>query len=354
MLFYELPGGIMPQAPQGGFILVAKLKNVKLWEEAAIALGEFAAEHSNGMVQVGSQVQNGRTIHTWAVMPLAVAQIMPCWAISDDKVVIASNPTMCSLAIEQIKSGKKTIRSTEGFKKVTVKLPDNLTGLKYSDSKVQFNQMMTGMQQFWPMATMFAAKAKLQLPFMLPSLTHIAEKMGPSCQYSWYDDQGFRSHYRGVGIEQSIGAVAGGAIGIGIMMPALNQTRRVSKRMQSATNLSSIGKALFIYANDYDDQFPPNLEELIGKTPIDPKMLESKRKPKGFDGPSYIYITGQNISMHPVNIIVYENPEYCTDGLNVLHIDGHVQWMKPDEFLKDLKETYERLGREMPEIKFKD
>ena len=111
---------------------------------------------------------------------------------------------------------------------------------------------------------------------------------------------------------------------------------------------------MLIYANDYDDKFPPNLQELIEKCELSPQTLESKRKPKGFTGPSYIYITGQDVSMPPGNIVVYENPTYCTDGINVLFLDSHVQWMKTDEFLRELKETYQRLGREMPEIKFKD
>jgi len=354
MLMYALPGGIMEQSPQGGFVVIAGLKNAKLWAETLAALGKFATENSNGMVQISSQVQDGKTIHTWAVMPLAMAQVMPCWTISGNNVVIASNPALCNLAIEQMSSGKNSIRSTEGFKKATAKLPGNLLSVQYNDSKVQFNQTMMSVQQVWPMLTMAATNAGLKLPFMLPSLTHIAEKMGPSIQYSWYDAQGLRSHYRGAGIEQSIGAVVGAGVGIGVMMPALARTRQQAFRITSASNLSGIGKAMLIYANDYDDQFPPNLQELIDKCELSPQTLESKRKPKGFTGPSYIYITGQNVSMEPGNITVYENPTYCTDGLNVLFLDSHVQWMKPDKFIKDLKETYQRLGREMPEVKFKN
>jgi prepilin-type processing-associated H-X9-DG protein len=352
-VFYVLPGGVMAQSPQGGFVVIAGLKDAKLWEQTLAALGKFAAEKSNGMVQISSQMQNDKTIHTWAVMPLAMAQIMPCWVISGDKVVIASNPAMCNLAIEQMGPGKNSIRSTAGFKNATVNLPENLLSVQYNDSKVQFNQTMMSVQQFWPMLTMAATNAGLKLPFMLPSLTHIAEKMEPSIQCSWYDAQGLRSHYRGAGVEQSIGAVAGAAVGLGVMMPALARTRQQAYRMVSATNLKGIGKAMLIYANDYDDEFPPNLEILVEKCELPAQVLESKRKPKGFTGPSYIYITGQNVSMQPGNITVYENPAYCTDGINVLFLDCHVQWMKPEDFMKELKETYQRLGREMPEIKFK-
>jgi len=354
MLMYALPGGIMEQSPQGGFVVVAGLKNAKLWEETLAALGKFATENSDGMVQISSQVQDGKTIHTWAVMPLAMAQVVPCWAVSGDNVVIASNLAMCNLAIEQMSSGKKSIRTTEGFKKATAGLPQNLLSLQYNDSKVHFNQTMMSIQQVWPMLTMAAGKAGLKLPFMLPSLTHIAEKMEPACMYDWYDSHGLRSHYRGAGIEQSIGAAVGAGVGLGVMMPALARTRQQAFRIVSASNLNGIGKAMLIYANDYDDKFPPNLQELIEKCELTPETLESKRKPKGFTGPSYIYITGQNTSMHPGNITVYENPAYCADGLNVLYMDCHVAWTKKEDFLKELKETYQRLGREMPEIKFKN
>jgi len=122
----------------------------------------------------------------------------------------------------------------------------------------------------------------------------------------------------------------------------------------SAANLRGIGKACLIYANDYEDKFPPNLQELVEKVELSPKTLESPIKPKDFAGPSYIYISGQNTSMPPDNILVYENPEFCSDVINVLFIDCHVEAMKPDAFLKDLEATYKRLGREMPDIKFKD
>ncbi|GAH43191.1 unnamed protein product, partial [marine sediment metagenome] len=109
-----------------------------------------------------------------------------------------------------------------------------------------------------------------------------------------------------------------------------------------------------IYATDYDDKFPPNLQELIEKVDLSPKTLESPRKPKGFDGPSYIYIAGQSLRMPPGNIVAYENPAFCSDKIGVLFLDTHVQAMKPGDFLQELEATYKRLGRQMPLIKFKD
>jgi hypothetical protein len=354
MVFYSAPGGPATGSIQGAFALVAKLKDQALWEETLAALGQFAAGQSEGMLQISAQDHGGTTMHVWTAAPLALLSLMPGWAVVGDRVVIASNPTFLRSAVDQLASGKASIRNSVGFKQATAKLPSNPLSLEYSDSKAQFNQMMLGLQQFWPMATMGAMRAGVKLPPILPNLSHIAEKMGPSCRYAWSDDQGLRSHYRGTGIEPSIGAVAGASLGLGIMMPALARTRQMAKRMQSATHLSNLGKALLIYANDYSDAFPLHLEALVEKAAIDARMLESSRKPKHFEGPSYVYITGQTTAMDPRNVVVYENPGYCQEGLNVLYLDSHVAWTKKEKFLQQLQATYKRLDRDMPDIRFQN
>jgi len=354
MLFYVMPSGATVQSPQGGFVIIAKLKDAKLWEESLTALGKFAAEKSKGMVQVSSQVQDGRTVNTWAVMPLAMAQVMPTWTVIGDKVVIGSNPALLTSAVDQINSGTKSIRSTDGFGKVTAKLPDNLLSFKYGDSKLQFTQLTTVIQQFWPMATMFASNAGLKLPFVLPQLSHIAQDMGPSCQYCWFDAQGLRGHYHGAGIEPSLGAVAGGAIGAGILMPALARAKQQARYVASMSNLKQLGLAVIMYADEHDGKLPDNIEQ-AKEFYNDSKILESPLKPKGFAGPSYIYVSGHSMKAESParQIVIYENPEYCKDTINALFLDGHVEKMPRDRFIETLKATYKQLGREMPEIKFK-
>ena len=357
MIFYSLPAGVMMEAPSGGFVVIAKPKDAALLEKTMVSLGKFAASQGEGMLQVSSQPQSdGRTLHSWVIAPLAMMQILPCWTVVDDHIVIASNMTLYNVAVKQIVSagpGKKSLRTTEGYRKATAELTDNLIYLRYTNSKVQITQLMTSLQQYWPMVTMFATQAGVKLPIMLPLVGDIVKDMGSSCQYAWFDAQGLRSHYRGPGVEMSLGSVAGASLAAGIMMPALFHVRQVSTRVVSGTNLSVIGKACLIYANDYEEKFPPNLQELVEKADLSSKCLESPRKPKGFDGPSYIYVSGQTVLMEPGNIIAYENPGFCSDKINVLFLDSHVQAMKPDEFLRELEATYKRLGRKMPEVKFK-
>jgi prepilin-type N-terminal cleavage/methylation domain-containing protein len=46
------------------------------------------------------------------------------------------------------------------------------------------------------------------------------------------------------------------ALLMGILMPALARVRQLAFRMTCGTNLSGIGKAMMIYANDYEDELP--------------------------------------------------------------------------------------------------
>ena len=45
------------------------------------------------------------------------------------------------------------------------------------------------------------------------------------------------------------------ALLMGILMPALTRVRQIAFRLICGTNLSGIGKAMMVYANDYDDEY---------------------------------------------------------------------------------------------------
>jgi len=46
------------------------------------------------------------------------------------------------------------------------------------------------------------------------------------------------------------------ALLMGILMPALSRVRQLAFRLTCGTNLSGVGKAMMIYANDYEDELP--------------------------------------------------------------------------------------------------
>ncbi|MEN6575836.1 MAG: hypothetical protein ABFD90_05785 [Phycisphaerales bacterium] len=352
MVSYTLPAGAMVEAPMGGLVIAAKLKDAQAFEKAMTALGEFIVPQAEGMLQISEQKQDdGRTVHVWTIAPVAMMGLMPTWSVSGDHVVIASGVELCNLGVNQLASkgaDGKSLLDAEGYKKVAAGLPQSLSSLSYVDSAVQFKQVMTQAQQFWPMATMLAMQQGVKLPAMLPSLTHIIKDLGPSVDYCYAAPDGLRSLYRGPGIEVSLATVAGGVAGVGVAMPALARAREQARTVASMSNLKQLGLAVIMYADDHDGKTPSDLEQA---KPYyrDSKILESPRKPDWFDGPSYIYIPDQTTAGNVAgNIVAYENPEFGMDKVLVLFLDGHVEAMDHDRFQSELEATYERLGREMP------
>jgi hypothetical protein len=139
--------------------------------------------------------------------------------------------------------------------------------------------------------------------------------------------------------------------------PPLAKARVQAKRVASMSNLRQIALGCWLYAEDHERKLPPNLQVLVEKGYIKrPEILESPRKPKDFERPSYIYIPGLETQTRDTHIIIiaHENPAFCSDRICAAFLDSHVKVMEQAEFLERLKETYKRLGREMPVIKFKD
>ncbi len=358
---YTLPAGKMTEAPMGGFVVMAKLSDGARFEKTMTTLGELVAPQFKGMLQIGSQTtEDGRTLHVWSSPVLAFAQLMPTWSIVDSQLVLGSNTALCQKAISQVASQGEPAESlldAEGFKKVTAQLPKDkdLLSLSYIDSQMQFTQMMMQFRQLWPVAVMGAMQQGIELPVMLPALEHVAQEMQPACEYSYAGPDGLYSHYQGSGLEVSLRGVAGAAVGAGVAMPALARARQQAKRVASMAHLKQLSLAVIMYADDHDGTFPDTLEQT---KPYygDAKILQSPRKPKSFSGPSYIYVPGYSTNAESSHkwIILYENPQFCEDTIVAAFLDGHVEAMRPGAFRRALEASYEHLGREMPEIEFKD
>ena len=61
---------------------------------------------------------------------------------------------------------------------------------------------------------------------------------------------------RGFTLVELLVVIAIIALLMGILMPALARVRQLAFRLTCGTNLSGIGKAMLIYANDYEDELP--------------------------------------------------------------------------------------------------
>lgn len=121
--------------------------------------------------------------------------------------------------------------------------------------------------------------------------------------------------------------------------PSLLQAHAIATRYACATNMSGIGKALLIYANDYNDQLPPDLETLISKAEMPARGLVC---PASESRESYIY-RGASITTSdtPWMITVYEKLSNHGDGRNVLFLDSHVEWVSEERFQELIKRDNE-------------
>lgn len=91
------------------------------------------------------------------------------------------------------------------------------------------------------------------------------------------------------------------------------------------------------YTVEHEDELLPDL-----KTLVDAKLLEwPSGKP---DLGTYVYLgIGQKLTGDPRNVLAYEDPQASADeGVNVVFLDGHVQWMRPDALDRAPRETGER------------
>jgi len=129
--------------------------------------------------------------------------------------------------------------------------------------------------------------------------------------------------------------------------PSLLQAHAIATRYACGTNMSGIGKALLIYSNDYNDQFPPDLETLISKAEMPANGLvcpATKLKD------SYIY-RGASITTSDILslIMVYEKSSNHNGGRNVLFLDSHVEWVTEERFQEFIKRDNEyRRKKELP------
>lgn len=355
-LICVFPLGKMLEAPTGGAVVVAELADVESFEQTMSAIAEWAATEDEGSLLIGSQTDEaGRTIHIWSDPGLALMGWMPSWCIVEGQLVFGSTTALCKLGIAQITPKDDTTGSlltTEAYQRATTGLPDDLFGLRYMDSQVQFSQAMIQMRQVWPTLAMAMAQEGIRLPLALPSFDYALQDVPPACEYGRLTPEGLYWHYQGPGLETSLTGVAGASLGMGILMPALARVRQLAFRMTSGENLVVVGKVCLSYAKGHEGKLPPSLGRLVIRGELADACLESKLRPDDFHGASYLYVAGQTMQMSGQNVLAYENPAYSIDGVNVLFLDGHVEFMNPDAFREALQATCERLDRDMPEIEF--
>jgi methionine aminopeptidase len=111
------------------------------------------------------------------------------------------------------------------------------------------------------------------------------------------------------------------------------KTKYTAITVKCQMNLRAIGQNIQMYAIS-NGSFPPSLEELVqwsGSTQLfqcpDP------------EGGKYVYIPGQNSSMPPTNILLYETRPVHDGRCNVLRLGRQIELLSPEQVQKAVAKT---------------
>ena len=111
------------------------------------------------------------------------------------------------------------------------------------------------------------------------------------------------------------------------------KTKYTAITVKCQMNLRAIGQNIQMYAIS-NESFPPSLEELVqwsGST----QLFQCPAS----DGEKYVYIPGQNSSMSPTNILLYE-PMPVHDGrCSVLRLGRQIELLSPEQVQQAVTQT---------------
>ena len=274
----------------------------------------------------------------------APVPVTPSWGFVNDRFVFGLYPQTVATAMQQVdpKTRGESILDQPDFVAARKLLPREAVGVGYFDSKYFARLIYPLVTAGQTALASYGAEHGLHLDLdILPPLPKQLAGVTNCVGTSSLDDDGVL--YASIGDGTHIAVAAYGvALGTSIMLPSLARARFLAKRAVSSANLRGIGQGCLIYANDNQERLPGSLEELIETGMITRDMLTSPSDPDGVV--SYVYITGHTASAQFYNVVAYERIR-DDEGTNVLFMDGHVEFLRPDEFKRVVRETYERLGR---------
>ncbi len=142
------------------------------------------------------------------------------------------------------------------------------------------------------------------------------------------------------GIALVFALVAFAAMSAGMLLPAVAKAREEAQRALCGSNLKQIGVGCIMWAEDHDEQYPSSLKDLypdyiselgvfVCPSTDDEVTSAEEIDEKG----SYIYVSGLSEDSPPDAVLAYEREDnHGGEGRNVLFVDGHVEWVREDEF----------------------
>lgn len=290
-----------------------------------------------------------QTIHIARINAFPVP-IAPAWAEYKGRWIFALAPQVVQSVLDHQLDAAPSLLDNPDFQNGRKFLPPNCSSIGYTDAvagmKQNYSTLLSLASAFAPMIQEGGVPLD---PRKLPTTASLTRGMFGTVAGMLTTPEGVlsvqHSAYPISFSGSTLGAAAGG-MAAGTMVPALARARMLAKRSSSAANLNGIGKAIYTYASAHDDRLPANLDVLVKEGLITQAMLKSPSDDTEAMS-SYQYVPGQNTDMDPRNVLAYERTDLNDgEGVNVLFMDSHVEFMMLPQFEAALAGTKARIARE--------
>lgn len=283
---------------------------------------------------------------TGVPMPLA-----PAWSAHGKRIIVGLYPQMVMAVLDRMLGGAPgdSLSANPDFVNGSRVLGGIGSTMTYVDTK-------RGAQQLYalalPLAQMGAAMVQdegVRIDISsFPTQRALTQHMFGHMATTHHHDDGILYAAYGplpfgmAGVGESAGVTT--ALAASIVMPSLVRARTLSKRVVSGANLRGITICCKIYANEHNEEYPPDLDALVRENCIAQKQLHAPADEPG--RVSYVYLAGQGEYSDPRNILAHERPDLNKgEGVNAAFVDGHVEFLRPEAFERELQATRERMKR---------
>ncbi|MEW6355628.1 MAG: DUF3352 domain-containing protein [Planctomycetota bacterium] len=338
------------------FVAIVHLKDKVKAEVAGELLRQKTTEMVAKQAQEGAaavpfywqSIPHGNTtIHYVTITAAPIPFLMPCYAIAADKAVIGLSLQTVQGALTQLAKPGPGIRTRPDFAEVYPKVSKGAGLIAYSDVKANFPQVhailstiLTGAQ-----VALNAAPGEDKLMFdmaQFPPAEVFVRHLFGSVLIVKGEEEGILVESYSPG--NSLAGVGGVAIAAAVAIPSLTNARGAARQAKCMSDLRQIGLGIAMYANDFNDQFPPDLKTLhpkyvstrdVFRCPID----NAPRKEQWGDQEveiSYDYIfipVGLAAVEQPSGtIIAFDSAPRHENKRTALFVDGHVELLTEQIF----------------------